>query len=123
MDKNAPVFIAVPTNDGRTIFPKMLGMAKYICIYRIEDGTGFRFIEKRSNPFESTTQHLKTIDAYGVIRDCKIIIAALIGKKGIMRLEERGMKLFFRKGEIEEAVRSVLSEMESGSGSLQEGGK
>ena len=33
MDKNAPVFIAVPTNDGRTIFPKMLGMAKYICIY------------------------------------------------------------------------------------------
>jgi predicted Fe-Mo cluster-binding NifX family protein len=118
MDKNAPVFIAVPTNDGRTIFPRMLGMAKYMFIYRIEDGMRFRLVEKRSNPFESTMQHLKTIDVYGIIRDCRIIIAALIGKKGRARLEERGVRLFFRKGEIEEAIHSVLSEMESGSGSL-----
>jgi predicted Fe-Mo cluster-binding NifX family protein len=118
MDRNAPILIAVPTNDGRTIFSKMLGMAKYIFIYRIEDGMRFRLVEKRVNPFESTMQHLKTIDVYGIISDCTIIIAALIGKKGIMRLEDRGMKLFFRKGAIQEAIRSVISEIESGSDSL-----
>jgi predicted Fe-Mo cluster-binding NifX family protein len=93
-------------------------MAKYISIYRIEDGMRFRLVEKRVNPFESTMQHLKTIDVYGIISDCTIIIAALIGKKGIMRLEDRGMKLFFRKGAIQEAIRSVISEIESGSDSL-----
>jgi predicted Fe-Mo cluster-binding NifX family protein len=117
-EKNAPIFIAVPTNDGNTIFPKMLGMAKYLFIYRIEDGLRFRLVEKRINPFESTMQHLKTIDVYGIISDCKIIIAQIIGKKGVMRLKERGMKLFFRRGGIKEAIQSVLSEMESGSDSL-----
>jgi predicted Fe-Mo cluster-binding NifX family protein len=118
MEKNEPIFIAVPTNDGNTIFPKMLGMAKYLFIYSLEDGMRFRLVEKRINPFERTLQHLKTIDVYGIISDCKIIIAQIIGKKGIVRLEERGMKLFFRKGKIQDAVQSVLSEIQSGSDSI-----
>jgi|GEM_PF-2702401 len=32
-NSNKPELIAVPTNDGTTIFPKMLGMAKYCYIY------------------------------------------------------------------------------------------
>jgi predicted Fe-Mo cluster-binding NifX family protein len=110
MAENAPVLIAVPTNDGKTIFPKMRGMAKYMFIYRLEGEMKWRLIDKRINPYENTMQHLKTIDVYEIISDCKIIIAGLIGKKGIIRLQERGMMLFFRKGEIHEAIRKVLIE-------------
>jgi len=35
-NKEDQVRIAVPTNDGINIFPKMLGMAEYMFIYEIE---------------------------------------------------------------------------------------
>lgn len=103
MADNKRIKIAVPTNDGINIFPKMLGMAKYMNIYEIKNGTKFRLIEKRSNPYEKTMQHLKTLDVYELIDDCSIIVSAHIGKKGITRLQERGMQLIFIKGEIEQA--------------------
>jgi predicted Fe-Mo cluster-binding NifX family protein len=108
--KENSVRIAIPTNDGINIFPGMLGMAKEIFIYEIKNGKQFRFVEKRTNPYESTMQHLKTLDVYEIIRDCGVIISAKIGKKGIKRLKERGMKLFFRKGNIQEAVINVTRE-------------
>jgi predicted Fe-Mo cluster-binding NifX family protein len=108
-NSDKPLLIAVPTNDDTTIFPKMLGMAKYFHIYSTTDGKHFTFVEKRVNPYEKTMQHLKTLDVYNVIPDCNIIIAALIGKKGIERLKERGVKLFFMKGEIDKALNNVLS--------------
>src|SRR6056297_2115304 len=98
--------IAVPTNDGVDIFPKMLGMAKYLYIYKIENGT-YRLIEKRDNPYEKTKQRQKTLDVYEIIKDCDIIVSEKIGKKGVKRLEDRGMMLFFRRGNIEEALSSV----------------
>ena len=104
------VRVAVPTNDGINIFSKMLGMAKYIFIYEIENGQNFRLIEKRTNPYEVTMQHLKTLDVYEFINDCLIIISAHIGKKGIQRLQERGMKLYFKKGNIQEALNDVIKE-------------
>ncbi len=103
--------IAVPTNDEKNIFPKMLGMAKYLFIYEIENGEGFKLIEKRKNPFADTMQHLKTLDVYDLINDCSIIISDHIGKKGITRLQERGIKLFFEKGNIREALTSVLNDL------------
>jgi predicted Fe-Mo cluster-binding NifX family protein len=103
-----PLLIAVPTNDGITVFPKMLGMAKYFNIYSTTDGKQFTFIEKRANPYETTMQHQKTLDVYAVIRDCEIIISALIGKKGVERLKDRGVKLYFKKGEIKEVLNTVL---------------
>jgi predicted Fe-Mo cluster-binding NifX family protein len=103
-----PLLIAVPTNDGITVFPKMLGMAKYFSIYSTTDGKQFTFIEKRTNPYETTMQHQKTLDVYAVIRDCEIIISALIGKKGIERLKDRGVKLYFKKGEIKEVLNTVF---------------
>jgi predicted Fe-Mo cluster-binding NifX family protein len=111
MSKNSvkSVLIAIPTNNETTLFPKMLGMAKYFHIYSTTDGKQFTFVEKRINPYEKTMQHLKTLDVYSVIRDCDIIIAALIGKKGIERLKERGIKLFFIKGEIDKALNNVFS--------------
>jgi len=101
------VKIAIPTNDGINIFPKMLGMAKYMFIYEIENGDRFKLVEKRNNPYANTMQHLKTLDVYDLIDDCSDIISAHIGKKGVKRLKERGMKLFFLKGNIEEALIEV----------------
>ncbi len=88
----------------------MLGMAKEMFIYEIENGMQFRLIEKRINPYETTMQHLKTLDLYEILHDCGIIISAKIGKKGIKRLRDRGMKLFFKKGNIEEALINVIKE-------------
>jgi predicted Fe-Mo cluster-binding NifX family protein len=102
------MLIAVPTNDGKTIFPKMLGMAKYFYIYKSTHKMSFEFFEKRPNPYETTMQHLKTLDVYNVIKDCDIIIAAFIGKKGTKRLEEKGMKIFLRKGAISGALKYDL---------------
>ncbi|MGM0567412.1 MAG: NifB/NifX family molybdenum-iron cluster-binding protein [Bacteroidota bacterium] len=42
------------------------------------------------------------------MHDCEVIIAALIGKRGIERLKARGVKLFFRKGEIDKALKIVF---------------
>jgi predicted Fe-Mo cluster-binding NifX family protein len=108
MNNLKPVLIAVPTNDGATVFPKMLGMARYFYIYETHDGKQFTLVEKRVNPYETTMQHQKTLDVYAVIRDCEIIISAVIGKKGIERLRAKGVKLFFRKGEINDALNIVL---------------
>ncbi|MFO7891048.1 MAG: NifB/NifX family molybdenum-iron cluster-binding protein [bacterium] len=105
--------IAVPTNDGILIFPKMLGMAKEMYIYKIINNKHFELIEIRANPYEHTMQHLKTLDVYDLINDCSAIISAHIGKKGITRLEEKGMKLFFKKGNIEEALTDVIKGRES----------
>jgi len=99
--------IAVPTNDGTNIFPRMLGMAKEMFIYEIENGDQFKLVEKRNNPFANTMQHLKTLDVYELLDDCSIVISAHIGKKGITRLQERGMKLFFKKGKIKQALVEV----------------
>jgi predicted Fe-Mo cluster-binding NifX family protein len=108
-NSNKPVLIAVPTNDGTTIFPKMLGMAKYFYIYSTTSSRQFTLVEKRPNPYETSMQHLKTLDVYTVINDCEVIISALIGKKGIERLQEKGVKLIFKKGNIQEALTSAFS--------------
>ncbi len=105
-----PIKIAVPTNDGTTIFPKMLGMAKEIFIYKVIGDEQFELIDKRTNPYERTMQHLKTLDVYDVINDCSVIISVRIGKKGMTRLQERGMDLFFSKGDIQEALKRWMSQ-------------
>jgi len=107
VDKENMIRIAVSTNDGINIFPKMLGMAKEIFIYETKNGTQFKLIEKRNNPFAEKMQHLKTLDVYDLINDCSVIISAHIGKKGVKRLQERGMKLFFLNGSIQEALIEV----------------
>ena len=45
-----------------------------------------------------------------VINDCEVVIAALIGKKGIGRLQGKGIKLSFRKGDIRDALNSVFND-------------
>jgi predicted Fe-Mo cluster-binding NifX family protein len=111
VNKENIVRVAVPTNDGINIFPKMLGMTKYIFIYEVEKGKKFRLIEKRNNPFEKSMQHLKTLDVYELINDCSIIISAHIGKKGIKRLQERGMKIFFRKGNVQKLLIELIKDL------------
>ena len=105
-----PIRIAIPTNDGITIFRGMLGRAQKMYIYGIENGAQVRLVEKRTNPYSETMQHLKTLDVYKLLRDCTIIISGTIGKKGVERLQERGLKLFFRKGNIQEALADVVRE-------------
>jgi len=101
--------ISIPTNDGISIFPRMLGMTKEIFIYEIVDGKTFRLIEKRTSPYERTMQHLKTLDVYDLISDCSVIISGYIGKKGITRLQERGMELFYTKGNIQDALKEWVA--------------
>ena len=108
MNNSKPVLIAVPTNDGTTVFPKMLGMASSFYIYETLDSKQFTLAERRGNPYETTMQHLKTLDVYTVISDCEVIVPASIGKKGIERLKAKGVKLFFRKGKINETLKSVF---------------
>ena len=103
-DKQNRIRIAIPTDDEINIFTKMLGMAKYMFIYEIENGNRFKLIEKRNNPFADTMQHLKTMDVYELISDCNIIISGNIGKKGITRLREREMELFFKNGNMQKAL-------------------
>lgn len=108
-NRNESTKIAIPTNDGINIFPRMLGIAKYMYIYEIENGREFKLIEKRNNPFAETMQHLKTLDVYKLIDDCTIIISSHIGKKGITRLQEKCMKLIFKKGKIKKAFTELNS--------------
>ncbi len=103
--------IAVPSNNGETIFPGMLGRAERFYIFRIENEKDFRLVEVRSNPFAETRQHLKTLDIYRIIRDCHIVVAQRIGKKGIERLKARGMALFFREGSIVAALKELVHEI------------
>jgi len=107
MDKITFIRIAVPTNDEVNIFPKMLGMADKVFIYEINGGQ-IKLIEKRNNPYAKTQQHLKTLDVYELLHDCEIIISAHIGKKGIQRLQERGIKLMYKKGNIQKGLQDVL---------------
>jgi len=102
------LLIAVPTNDGITVFKKMLGMAKYFYVYKTDDKIKFTLVDKRSNPYETTMQHLKTLDIYSVIKDCDIIISTHIGKKGIERLKDKGVELIFKKGNIQEALTTAF---------------
>ena len=91
--------IAVPTDDRENIFPQMLGRTKEFYIYEIKNNK-IRFLEKRNNPFENTLQPLKTLDVYEIISDCDVIISHKIGRKGIKRLAEKGMKLIFENGKF-----------------------
>jgi len=105
--------IAIPTNDRISIFPRMLGMAKEIFIYEVVDWETFRLVEKRTNPYERTMQHLKTLDVYDLISDCSVIISSHIGKKGITRLQERGMEFFFSKKNIQDALKEWIAKKQS----------
>ncbi|MEA1986457.1 MAG: NifB/NifX family molybdenum-iron cluster-binding protein [Candidatus Marinimicrobia bacterium] len=102
--------IAIPTSDGENIFPKMLGMAKEFHIYEAKNKQ-IKFLEKRKNPFEKTLQHLKTLDVYEIINDCNIIVSNKIGKKGIKRLEKKGVKLFFENGEILNTIKKITEKI------------
>ncbi|MEN8154253.1 MAG: NifB/NifX family molybdenum-iron cluster-binding protein [Acidobacteriota bacterium] len=99
--------IAVPSNDGVTIFKGMLGRAEKFLIFEMRKGIGVNLLEIRDNPYAETLQHLKTLDVYSLIDDCKIILSASIGKKGIERLEKREVKLVFGKGNISDHINKI----------------
>jgi predicted Fe-Mo cluster-binding NifX family protein len=113
-DKKKDIRIAVPTNDEVTIFPKMLGMADKMFVYELS-GDHITLLEKRNNPYAKTQQHLKTLDVYELVHDCVIIIFAHIGKKGIQRLQDRGVKLMYRKGNIQKALQDITGELKQNS--------
>ena len=85
----------------------MLGRARQFIIYERGGDGEINFLETRINPYSSANQHLKTLDVYELLNDCPVIISARIGKRGVERLEQRGVKLFFRQGEIEKALKEL----------------
>ena len=50
--KKKPIRIAIPTNDGITIFRGMLGRAKKMYIYGIENGAQVRLVKKELTPIQ-----------------------------------------------------------------------
>ncbi len=100
--------IAIPTNDRKTVFSGMLGRAEFFEIYELRVDYSVHFIECRENPYEQTLQKLKTLDVYKLIDDCSLIISTRIGKKGVERLLDRGMKLIYESGDIGEALQSSI---------------
>jgi predicted Fe-Mo cluster-binding NifX family protein len=109
-DTKRKIRIALPTNDEVTIFPKMLGMADKMFVYEF-DGESMRLLERRNNPYAKTQQHLKTLDVYELLHDCGIIVSAHIGRKGVQRLEDRSVKLMYKKGNIQKALQDVTEEL------------
>ncbi len=89
----------------------MLGRARQFYIYELAHKGEIRLVEVRVNPYVSTNQHLKTLDVYELLKDCPVIISALIGKRGVERLEQRGVKLYFRGGEIKEVLNELIKKM------------
>lgn len=100
-------FCAAPTADNETLFPKMLGQAPVFHIYSCSDEGNFRLVEKRTNVYAKSLQPQKTFDVYDEINDCQAILSARIGKKGIVRLREKGVKLFFDSGKIQNALLKI----------------
>ncbi len=98
---------AVPTADAETIFPKMLGQAPVFHIYSCSVQKRFQFVEKRTNVYAHTLQPQKTYDVYDEIDDCHAILSARIGKRGIARLKDKGVKLFFDSGKIQNALLKI----------------
>lgn len=111
MNEQKRLRVSVATSDGINIFPGMLGKTKYFFIYEILGSGDVRLMEKRANPFEKTLQPLKTLDVYELINDCSIVISAGIGKKGIIRLRDRGMRLVFKDGNIRKAIAETLNDL------------
>ncbi len=83
---------------GETIFPGMFGQAPRFAIYSFSAEGGFELAELRENPYEKTLQRGKTFDVYGLVADCQALVSAKIGAKGIARLKEIGVRLFFETG-------------------------
>lgn len=110
-NKKERLLIAIPSDDGTNIFQGMLGRAKEIFIYEMENGVKFRLIEKRNNPYPNTMQHLKTLDVYEIISDCQIILSSHIGERGVGRPEGKGIRLFFEKGKIETALANIVKKI------------
>lgn len=102
--------VAVATDDGETIFPKMFGQAAFFHIYTIGENGVYSFEEQRENRYQKTLQHLKTLDVYDEVADCQGLLSAHIGKRGRERLSELGVKLFFAKGKIEDALDRIAHE-------------
>ncbi|MCK4558156.1 MAG: hypothetical protein KAV45_00125 [Calditrichia bacterium] len=100
--------IAVPTNDSNYIFKGMLGRALKFVIFEVDPNNHYQLIEERANTYAQTMQHLKTLDVYDLIDDCSVILSSKIGKAGIERLEERNMRLIFRKGNIHDQLNDIL---------------
>lgn len=98
---------AAVEEDGKTIYPKMFGMAPIFAVYTFIPGEGFQFLESRSNPYQKTLQRGKTFDVYGLVNDCQALLAGHIGKKGIPRLEARGVRLFFGSGDVKTSLREI----------------
>lgn len=100
--------VAVSSNDGYTISKGMFGKAKFFNIYEICRGS-YKFVERRDNPFKDTFQHLKTLDVYGIVNDCPLIISSAIGPRGQKRLHKKGVKMYFREGRIIDVIGEISS--------------
>mgnify|MGYP000026363190 CR=1 FL=1 len=101
--------IGVAVNEGeKIIFPGMLGQAPKFAVYSFAADKGIELLEIRHNPYEKTLQPQKTFEVYKLIHDCQAVLSARIGKRGIPRLRDLGVKLFFARGLVQEFFQNAV---------------
>ncbi len=104
--------IAVPSNDGQTIFHGMLGRAARFSIYELDrEKRKITFLEVRPNPYEKTLQHEKTRDVYTLMDDCSMILSEKIGRQGRQWLRKRNVHLIFANGDILTALQKAIKDV------------
>ena len=103
--------LAAATDDGKNIFNGMFGRSPYFDIYSIQDDKKFKYIKRITNIYAETIQHLKTYDVYNEVSLCQALLAARIGKKGQERIEDLGIKMFFKRGSIKKAIYDIVKEL------------
>lgn len=103
--------LAVASDDGLEVFPRMFGRAGYFFVYEVKNGSPV-FMEKRTNIHRDNFQHLKTYDVYRLVDDCNTIITGNIGKKGEARLSSLGVRIIKFKGKVEEALKNLIKELQ-----------
>jgi ubiquinone/menaquinone biosynthesis C-methylase UbiE/predicted Fe-Mo cluster-binding NifX family protein len=102
------VRLTIPTDDGINIFEGMLGKTRNFFIYEIKGSGQINFVERRVNPYATTLQPLKTLEVYELIRDTSIILCKRIGRSGIERLKQRGLKIYFGSGNIRTELNRLI---------------
>ncbi len=103
--------VAVASDDGEGVYPKMFGRAAYFFVYRMEK-EAYELLERRKNIYRDTFQHLKTYDVYSLVEDCNTVITGRIGKKGEERLRALGVRIVKFQGKIDEALKELSNKEE-----------
>ncbi|MEA3309008.1 MAG: NifB/NifX family molybdenum-iron cluster-binding protein [Chloroflexota bacterium] len=92
------------TENGAKVYQGMLGRAVAFLIFDLDMAWCIVGREWRTNIYQHTLQHDKTLDVADLLKDCQVLISWRIGPRGIPRLRARNLELIFTNSEDAEAA-------------------